>query len=181
MKKIILPALAGLVISASALAVTPPKYDTKFNVSANVPDSVRLADENGNSITDMDVELVAKGDKMEATTKRLMLWNNSSDITKLNVQLTLDDSVKATGAPFNLSTINSSNKLDDMEYTITAITKGDPQEFSNSGDTKNYTLEAQTDHSSLPIAFRFVSVKDVKNLGEGHYSGIVYANLNAVP
>ncbi len=40
--KTMLSVLAGLVMSASAMASTPASYDTKFNVSANVPDSATI-------------------------------------------------------------------------------------------------------------------------------------------
>jgi hypothetical protein len=67
-----LSVLAGLVMSASAMASTPASYDTKFNVSANVPDSATITDPGGRPITDMDVELTpAASGYMEAQTTAL--------------------------------------------------------------------------------------------------------------
>lgn len=42
MKVNVLSAIVAIAISGSALAATPQSYDTKFNVSANVPDSAMI-------------------------------------------------------------------------------------------------------------------------------------------
>lgn len=177
--KFILSAFAGLVLSASALAATPASYDTKFNVSANVPDSAKITDPSGRPITDIDVMLrPAASGKMEAETQALKLWNN--DVQKLTVLLTLDDSQAATGAPFKLySTQNG--KLDEMTYQITTLTSAGSQVFTTSGQSREYTLGANGTHGELPVVFKFISNQNYDALGQGLYSGVVYANVVVKP
>ncbi|AJQ98921.1 hypothetical protein M988_2330 [Hafnia paralvei ATCC 29927] len=174
-----LSVLAGLVMSASAMASTPASYDTKFNVSANVPDSATITDPGGRPITDMDVELTpAASGYMEAQTTALKLWNN--DVTKLEVALTLDDSQSVTGDAFTLYSTQGGT-LNDMTYKISTITAAGSQEFAASGDSKDYTLNANGTHGELPLMFKFVSDKKYDALGQGNYTGVVYANVNAKP
>ena len=177
--KFILSVLSGLLFSASALAATPVSYDTKFNVSANVPDSAKITDPSGRPITDIDIMLrPAASGKMEAETSALKLWNN--DVEKLEVQLTLDDSQTASGAPFTLYSTQS-GKLDEMTYKIATVTSAGSQLFSTSGETKSYTLSANGTHGELPVVFKFVSDKNYDVLGQGLYTGVVYANVVAKP
>ncbi|GLR07776.1 hypothetical protein COO59_10185 [Mixta theicola] len=177
--KFILSAMTGLALSASALAATPVSYDTKFNVSANVPDSAKITDPSGRPITDMDITMTpAASGKMEAETSALKLWNN--DVEKLEVLLTLDDSQAATGDAFRLYSTQG-GKLDEMNYKISTFTNTGSQVFSASGDTKNYTLGANGTHGELPIVFKFVSDKNYDALGHGLYTGVVYANVVVKP
>ena len=176
---LILSAIAGLALSTSALAATPTSYDTKFNVSANVPDSVKITDPSGRPITDLDVALVpAPSGKMEAETTALKLWNN--DVKKLDVSLTLDDSQSATGDAFTLYTTQG-GKLDTLTYKISTFTTTGSQLFSASGETKDFTLSANGTHGELPVVFKFVSDKNYDALGQGQYTGVVYANVVAKP
>ena len=178
--KVALSVLAGLVMSASALASTPQSYDTRFNVSANVPDSAKIIDPSGKPVTEVDVVLVAKeSGYMEAETDTLKLWNN--DVTKLDVSLVLDDSQSATGEAFTLYSTQGGT-LNTMTYKISTVTTAGTQEFAKSGDSKNYALTAQgTTHADMPLRFRFVSDKTYDALGQGNYTGVVYANVVANP
>ncbi|MFI8416072.1 hypothetical protein ACQKDS_06355 [Serratia sp. NPDC078593] len=177
--KVIITALAGLLVSASSLAASPANYDTKFNVSANVPDSAKITDPSGRPITDMDVELVpAASGKMEAQTAALKLWNN--DVNKLDIALTLDDSQSATGGAFTLYSTGG-GKLSDLTYKISAVTGNGSQEFATSGESKDFSLVANGTHGELPVAFKFVSDKKYDELGQGMYTGVVYANVVAKP
>ena len=179
MKKLILTTLAGLSLSASALAATPASYDMKFNVSANVPDSAKITDPSGRPITNMDVELVpAASGKMEAETQALKLWNN--DVDKLSVMLTLDDSQSSTGSAFKLYSTQS-GKLSEMTYKVSTFTSAGSQLFSTSGESKEYTLAANGTHGELPVVFKFVSDQNYDALGQGLYTGVVYANLVVKP
>ncbi|QKJ88637.1 hypothetical protein PMPD1_3723 [Paramixta manurensis] len=175
--KVALSVLAGLAFSASALADTPASYDTKFNVSANVPDSAHITDPSGKPITDLDVVLTpAASGFMEATTPVLKLWNN--DVSKLEVTLIMDDSQAATGSNFTLYSTQG-GALNDMTYKINAITSAGSKQFAASGATQDYTLVANGTHGELPITFNFVSDKQYTDLGQGNYTGVVYANVNA--
>jgi len=178
--KVTLSILSGLLISSSVFAITPSSYDTKFNVSANVPEGAVISYPDGTPVTDIDVELVpnASSGKMEGVTKELTLWNN--DIAKLDVSLTFDDSIVATGSKFSL-TSTQGGQLRKMTYNINTLTNGPQQTFVNSGDSKDYTLTANGTHGELPILFHFVSDADAKALGQGYYTGVVYANVNAKP
>lgn len=177
--KIVLSALTGLTMSASALAATPQSYDTRFNVSANVPDSAMITDASGKPVTDLDVELVpAASGRMEAQTAALKLWNN--DVTKLDVALTLDDSQSATGDAFTLYSTQGGT-LNAMTYKINSITSAGSQEFAKSGDSSDYSLQANGTHGELPVMFKFVSDKNYTELGQGNYTGVVYANVVAKP
>lgn len=177
--KIVLSALAGLIVSASALAATPQSYDTRFNVSANVPDGAMITDPSGKPVTDLDVELVpAASGRMEAQTVALKLWNN--DVTKLDVALTLDDSQSATGEAFTLYS-SQGGTLNSMTYKITSLTSAGSSEYAKSGDSADYSLQANGTHGELPVMFKFVSDKNYTDLGQGNYSGVVYANVVAKP
>lgn len=170
---------AGLLMSASTIAATPASYDTKFNVSANVPDSATITDPSGRPITDMDVELTpAASGYMEAQTKLLKLWNN--DVAKLQIALTLDDSQSVKGDAFTLYSTQG-DKLNDMAYKISTVTAAGSKDFSTSGDSNDYTLIANGTHGELPVMFKFVSNKKYDALGQGSYTGVVYANVNAKP
>ncbi|NIH92223.1 hypothetical protein FHW31_003698 [Enterobacter asburiae] len=169
--------LTGLVLSASAMADTPASYDTKFNVSANVPDSAHITDPSGKPITDMDVVLTpAASGFMEATTDIVKLWNN--DVNKLDVTLTLDDSQSATGGDFTLYSTEGGT-LNSMTYKINAISSEGTKQFATSGSAQDYTLVANGTHGELPVKFHFVSNKAYTDLGQGNYTGVVYANVNA--
>lgn len=175
--KIVLPALAALILSASALAATPENYDTRFNVSAKVPDGSMITDPGGKPISDLDVVLLpAASGRMEAQTIALKLWNN--DVTKLSVALTLDDSQSGTGDEFRLYSTQS-GKLDEMTYKINAITSTASKEYAKSGDSSDFTLLENGSHGELPVMFKFVSDKKYSELGQGNYSGLVYANVAA--
>lgn len=177
--KVALSVLAGLVMSASALAATPQSYDTRFNVSANVPDSAMIVDPSGKPVTDVDVVLVpAASGYMEAQTDTLMLWNN--DVTKLDVSLVMDDSQSATGDAFTLYSTQGGT-LNSMTYKISTITSAGSQEFAKSGDSKDYALKANGTHGEMPVVFKFVSDKAYDALGQGNYTGVVYANVVANP
>jgi len=177
--KVLLAALIGTAISASAFAATPASYDTKFNVSANVPDSAMITDPSGVPVTDVDVELVpAASGKMEAETQLLKLWNN--DVSGLDVSLTMDDSQAVTGDAFSLYSTQGGS-LKNMTYTISTVTDAGTTDFATSGDTNDYTLNANGTHGELPVVFRFVSDADYTALGQGHYTGVVYANVVANP
>lgn len=179
MKIKVVLSLAGLLVSASALAATPQSYDTRFNVSANVPDGAMITDPSGRPVTDLDVELVpAASGRMEAQTSALKLWNN--DVTQLNVRLTLDDSQSASNAPFTLYSTQGGT-MNEMTYKITSITSAGSHEFTNSGGEADYTLMANAGHGELPVVFKFVSDKEYQSLGQGNYSGVVYANVVAIP
>lgn len=174
-----LAAIATLLLPLAVTAATPGKYDTKFNVTANVPDSAMITDPGGRPVTDMLVELTpAASGKMEAQTTALRLWNN--DVSKLEMSLTLDDGNAATGGAFNL-TSTQGDVLNDLTYKITTISANGNQEFANSGDTKDYTLLPNGSHGELPVFFRFVSDRNYDQLGQGSYSGTVYANVVAKP
>ncbi|EMF04254.1 hypothetical protein [Serratia marcescens] len=179
--KVALSVLASLMFSASALAATPASYDTKFNVSANVPDSVRITDPSGRPVTDLDVVMkaVASG-YMEAQTPPLKIWNN--DMTKLEVSMTLDDSQAASGSAFTLYSTQGST-LNHMSYKITTLTSDGLKTFATSGESNKYTLVATTGatHSELPVVFRFVSDSKYDSLAQGNYTGVVYANVSTKP
>lgn len=175
--KIALSILSGLVMSVSALAATPDTYDTRFNVSANVPDSAMITDPSGKPVTDLDVEMIpAASGRMEAQTVALKLWNN--DVTKLDVALTMDDSQSATGDAFTLYSTQGGT-LNSMSYKVSTVTSAGTQEFANSGETYDYSLVANGTHGELPVFFKFVSDKNYDELGQGNYTGVVYANLAA--
>lgn len=182
MKKFTISLLATLAMSASALAATPASYDTKFNVSANIPDDAKITDPGGMPITNMDIEMVpAASGKMEGSSPMLKLWNNGID--KLNVSLILDDSQASTGEAFTLYSTQGGT-LSDMSYQVSTITSDSDngakaKKFTNSGDTLDYTLKASADqkHGELPLVFKFVSTKNYSELSQGHYTGVVYANL----
>lgn len=180
MKKIAL-ALLTVLASASVLAVTPANYDSKFNVSANVPEGAFISDPNGNPVTDVDIELTVnpQTNKMDALSPELALWNNDS--SKLEVSLIMDDAIVATGNQFSL-TSTQNNRLQKMTYNISTITaSGVPQKFVNSGDSKDFTLTANDKVASMPIVFKFESDAEYKALGQGYYKGVVYANVNVKP
>ncbi|MFU9139088.1 hypothetical protein [Erwinia tasmaniensis] len=171
--------LATLIFSTSAFAATPGKYDTKFNISANVPDSANITDPSGRPITDMDIVMKpAASGKMEADTPPLKLWNN--DVNKLEVGLTLDDSNSANGDAFTLFSTQG-EELNSMTYKIVTLTSAGNQVFATSGTTKDYNLVANNTHGELPINFRLISDKDYDQLGQGMYKGTVYANVVAKP
>jgi hypothetical protein len=177
--KIAVSVLAGLMMSASALAATPQSYDTRFNVSANVPDSAMITDPSGRPVTDLDVELIpAASGRMEAQTIALKLWNN--DVASLDVALTMDDSQSATGDSFMLYSTQGGT-LNSMSYKVSTVTSAGTQEFAMSGDSQDYSLVANGTHGELPVVFRFVSDKNYDELGQGNYTGVVYANLVAKP
>lgn len=177
-KVLALSIITGLVFSASALATTPGSYDTKFNVSANVPEGAYIADASGKPITDVDVELTpAASGKMETTTQLMKLWNN--DVNKLEVTLIMDDSQAGTGDKFTLYTGGESDTLGSMTYQISTVSSAGTKAFAASGDTQDYTLTANGTHGELPVKFKFVSDKNYTDLGQGNYTGVVYANLNA--
>ena len=177
--KIVLSSLAVMMFSASALATTPASYDTKFNVSANVPDSAHIVTPDGKPVTDVDIELTANGlvgNKMEAKSPLLMLWNN--DVNKLDVTLVMDDSQSATGGAFTLYSTQG-GVLNSMTYKINTIDGTGTKSFATSGATQDYTLTANGTHGQLPLQWQFVSDADYTALGQGQYTGVVYANVNA--
>ncbi|HBN0576922.1 TPA: hypothetical protein L1N21_000995 [Escherichia coli] len=177
MKVNVLSAIVAIAISGSALAATPQSYDTKFNVSANVPDSAMIIGPGGRPITDLDVVLTpAASGKMEAQTEQLSLWNN--DVNSPEVSLTLDDSSVADGGAFTLSSTQG-DVLNTMTYKISTVTADGAQEFAQSGDSKDYTLKANGTHAEMPVVFKFVSDADYSTIGQGNYSGVVYANVVA--
>lgn len=177
--KILLSAVIASALSASAFAATPASYDTKFNVSANVPDSAMITDPSGKPVTDLDVELIpAASGKMEAETQLLKLWNN--DVTGTDVSLTMDDSQSATGDAFTLYSTQGGS-LHSLTYQISTISESGTQSFATSGDTMDYALTANGTHAELPVVFKFVSDADYNTLGQGHYTGVVYANVVANP
>ncbi|MTH45584.1 hypothetical protein [Intestinirhabdus alba] len=177
MKAKVLSAIAVMAVSASALAASPSNYDTKFNVSANVPDSAMITDPSGRPITDLDVVLTpAASGKMEAQTEQLALWNN--DVSKLDVSLTLDDSAVATGSPFTLYSTQG-DVLNNMTYQISSITADGAQQFTKSGDSKDFSLKANGTHGEMPVRFKFVSDANYTDIGQGNYTGVVYANVVA--
>lgn len=174
-----LTVLAALGFSASSMAVTPESYDTKFNVSANVPDSAVITDPSGRPVTNLNVEMVpAPSGNMEALVPALKLWNN--DLTKLEIALTLDDGNSAKGDAFTLMSTNG-DVLNSMTYKIRSITSNGSKTFESSGDTYDYTLAANGKHGELPISFRFISNEPYSNIGQGAYTGTVYANVVAKP
>ncbi|WPM84876.1 hypothetical protein QNH14_21865 [Apirhabdus apintestini] len=173
--------LAGLVFSASALAVTPTSYDTKFNVSANVPDSTYISDGDGNPVTEVDVVLEAVSSGfMEAKTDTLFMRSNDK---AANVTMTLDDSVQGKNEPFKLW--SSDNGLQEMSYKITANAGGSAAGalYAASGDVHDFTLanDAGKSYSQSPVIFHFVSDEKSVNLAQGNYKGVVYANVAAKP
>ncbi|QCT20898.1 hypothetical protein FEM41_15215 [Jejubacter calystegiae] len=173
--------LAGLVISASAMAATPSSYDTKFNVSANVPTGVYISDPDGNPVTEVDVVLTAQPSGfMEAVTDQLRLRNN--DPTGVKVSMILDDSLASTGSPFALWS-NAGGSLKSMKYTIQAMTTAaSSATFTNSGDSSDFTLSnVQSGFADEPVQFKFVSVDKSLDIAKGYYTGVVYANVNAAP
>lgn len=176
--KVALTVLATLLVSASALATQPAQYDTKFNVSANVPDGAMITNPDGTPVTDVDIELVANGasKKMEAHSPELYLWNN--DVTKLDVSLILDDQTAPTGSKFTLTSVQGGS-LQKMTYNISTLTSGPKQSFVNSGDSKDFKLKANGTHGEMPVVFHFVSDADYNTLGQGNYKGVVFANVNA--
>lgn len=178
MKTNVAISVLALLVSSSAFAVTPAKYDTKFNVSANVPDGVYISTPDGTPVTDVDIELVANAasGKMEAMSPELSLWNN--DVSRLEIALIMDDAVIATGNQFSL-TSTQGGRLQKMTYNINTVTDGPQQTFTNSGDSKYFSLKVNGTHGELPIMFHFISDADYKELGQGHYTGVVYANVNA--
>jgi hypothetical protein len=177
--KLLLSVIVASALSASAFAATPASYDTKFNVSANVPDSAMITDPSGKPVTDVDVEMTpAASGKMEAETQLLKLWNN--DVTGTDVSLTMDDSQSATGDAFTLYSTEGGT-LHNMTYQISTISDSGSQSFAASGDTMNYTLTANGTHAEQPVVFKFVSDADYNTLGQGHYTGVVYANVVANP
>ncbi|AKG68203.1 hypothetical protein WN53_03085 [Serratia fonticola] len=178
MKKIFaLSLITGAMFSASVFAATPASYDTKFNVSANVPDSAHITDASGRPLTDLDVELKpAASGFMEATTPALRLWNN--DVAKLEVSLILDDGQNASGGAFTLYSTDR-DTLSSLSYKINTITEVGQKAYVKSGDSQDFTLQANGTHGELPVAFKFVSDAKYSELGQGNYTGVVYANVNA--
>lgn len=175
--KTLLSIFVGMAVSASALASTPASYDTKFNVSANVPDSVLITDAGGVPVTEVDVVLTAApSGYMEANTETLKLWNN--DVSGLDVTLTMDDSQSSTGDAFTLYS-SQGGVLNSMTYKISTITSAGEAQFAASGDSNDYTLVANGTHGELPVQFKFVSDSLYKDLGKGNYTGVVYANVVA--
>ncbi|RWR03295.1 hypothetical protein ED28_03085 [[Pantoea] beijingensis] len=175
--KVALSVIAGLAFSATAFASTPASYDTKFNVSANVPDSAHITDPDGKPVTEVDVVLVASpSGKMEATVGDLYLWNN--DVNKLDVSLILDDAGVGAGAPFTLKSTQGGT-LNKMTYSIETIDSAGTKKFATSGASQDYTLTANGTHGEHEVAFHFISDEDYDKLGQGHYTGVVYANVNA--
>jgi hypothetical protein len=177
--KFMLSVLAGLVVSASAMASTPASYDTKFNVSANVPDSVKITDPDGRPVTEVDVVLeAAPSGKMEAEVRDLKLWSNN--VADTSVELVMDDAGMATGEAFTLFNTDGGT-MKSLAYKIATATTAGPQEFVNSGDSNDYTLTVNGTHAELPVAFQFTSIADYDTLGQGLYTGVVYANVVAKP
>lgn len=178
--KVALSVLAGLMFSASALAATPASYDTKFNVSANVPDSVHITDPSGRPVTDIDVVMTAAASGyMEAQTPPLKIWNN--DVSKLDVTMVLDDGQAASGSAFTLYSTQGGT-LNPMSYQIKTLTSAGFKTFATSGVSNDYTLVANgTTHSELPVVFQFVSDGKYDTLAQGNYTGVVYANVSTKP
>ncbi|QHM73472.1 hypothetical protein [Mixta intestinalis] len=178
--KFMLSVLAGLVVSASAMASAPASYDTKFNVSANVPDSVKITDPDGRPVTEVDVVLeAAPSGKMEAEVRDLKLWSNN--VADTAVQLVMDDAGVATGDAFTLVNTDGGT-MKSMTYKINTVIEGaDAQYFNNSGDSNDYTLTVNGTHAELPVAFQFTSIDNYDTLGQGLYTGVVYANVVANP
>lgn len=181
--------VAGMAFSTAVLATTPANYDTRFNVSAQVPDSVLITDPDGNPVTELDVRLTPNGSghadsqtSMSADTqnlKSLRLWSNSSSDTA--VKLTLDDSNVATGSAFTLNS-TSGGQLNKMTYKVSTIESGAAKKtFTNSGETKNYTLAPVGTHAEKEVAFLFESTAAYNSYTEGAYGGIVYANVTVGP
>ncbi|KGA32968.1 hypothetical protein [Pectobacterium odoriferum] len=178
--KLLMTAMAGLLASSAAFAATPGSYDTKFNVSANVPDSARITDPSGRPVTELDVVLEpAPSGKMEAQTVPLKLWNNN--VSNLDISLKLDDSQSADGSKFTLYGTDG-NTLSSLTYQINTITEAGAQNYVNSGESKVFSLKAASaNHAELPIVFKFVSDNEYEKLGTGKYTGVVYANVTANP
>lgn len=175
--QVALSVLAGLVFSASALADTPASYDTKINVSANVPDSAHITDASGKPITDLDVVLKpASSGFMEATTPVLKLWNN--DVEGRDVSLIIDDSQAANGGSFILYS-RQGGVLNSMTYRIDTMTTAGTTRYTTSGQSEDFALVANGTHSELPITFNFISDARYADLGQGNYTGVIYANVNA--
>lgn len=174
--KYLLTGITALLMSATAFASVPGSYDTKFNISANVPDSATITDGSGRPITDLDSEMVpAPSGKMESATEVLKLWNN--DKTKLAVTLKLDDSQAADNDPFTLYT-SQGNSLSSLTYKVHVVSSGLNTVFTKSGESKPFMLVANGEHGELPVRFKFISDKAYKDLPQGHYSGVIYANLS---
>ncbi|AKJ41129.1 hypothetical protein [Pragia fontium] len=181
--------VAGLAFSSAALATKPANYDMRFNISAEVPDSVLITDPEGNPITELDIRLTPAGSSHAGSTQSmsadtqsiqsLRLWSNV--ITDTKVKLTLDDNDVATGSAFAL-TSNAGGQLNKMNFKVSALeTDAAKYDFVNSGDNKDYTLTTvgagDTGHAEKEIAFVFESTKAYTDYSAGGYSGVVYANV----
>ncbi|WP_159565995.1 hypothetical protein [Budvicia diplopodorum] len=183
--------VAGMTFSTAVLATTPANYDTRFNLSARVPDAVSITDPEGNPVADLDVRLTPNGSghadlrtTMSADTQNLQalrLWSNTVGATTTKVKLTLDDGNVSTGTAFALNS-TSGGQLNKMSYKVSTIGAGAPKvNFTNSGEQKEYTLTTTGTHAEKDVAFVFESTAAHNTYAGGAYGGVVYATLALVP
>ena len=185
--------VAGLAFSGAALSAPVTNFDTRFNVTAEVPDGVLITDPDGNPVTELDIRLTPGGsghasatNTMSADTlkvKSLRLWSNN--VSDLKVKLTLDDQYASTGSPFQLNS-TTGGQLNKIPFTVATIESGAAkQTFVNSGDSKNYNMTAvgsgATGHTEKEVAFVFESTSAYNTYAAGGYSGVVYANVAVAP
>ncbi|AKJ43171.1 hypothetical protein [Pragia fontium] len=185
--KILLPTLIGMTYAAAALAVSPGNYDTRFNISAQVPGSAMITTPEGTPITQLDIHLIPSGSPYAApatlsadtvSIRPLRLWSNSSSDDK--VRLTLDDGNSATGRPFTLNS-SSGAQLNKMEYKISTIDHSGKKAFLYSGAQHDYILTRHVGYAEQEIAFVFESQRVHNAYKPGDYSGVVYANVAVMP
>lgn len=179
--------LAGLVLSAYAFATQPANYDTRFLLSAHVPESATITDAQGVPVTEIALSLTPSGSQHAApatlsadtlTVKPLRIWSNSTEAER--VRITIDDGQSATGQRFSLNGYGR-NGPEKMEYTVSTVDDSGKKTFLYSGAQHDYTLTPMSTHAEKSIAFVFESSRAYGGYTPGNYSGIAYASVAVLP
>ena len=179
--------VTGVLFSTAALATAPSHYDTRFNITAEVPDSAFITDPQGTPVTEIDLRLIPAGSHYARSTalsadtlgvKPLRLWSNNSGDNR--VKITLDDGNSANGAPFVLNS-SSGSRLEQMNYKVSTIEGAERKEFLRSGADNSYVLTKQQNHAEKEIVFVVESRQAHNTYQPGSYGGVVYANVAVIP
>lgn len=183
----LLSGAASLMLVAASQATVPANYDTRFNITAQVPDSAFITDPQGTPVTEVDLRLIPAGSQfanpitLSADTlsfKPLRLWSNNASDNR--VKITLDDGNSGTGSPFVLNSYTGS-QLKPINYKITTVEGNERKVFTRSGAEHNYALVKQDSHAEKEIVFVVESLQAHNTYKPGAYSGVVYANVAALP
>lgn len=184
---LLISGVAGVLFSTAALATAPSHYDTRFNITAQVPDSAFITDPQGTPVTEIDLRLIPAGSSYARSTalsadtlsvKQLRLWSNSRDDNR--VKITLDDENSATGSPFALNS-SSGSRSEQMNYKVTTIAGAERKEFLRSGAENSYVLTKRQNHAEKEIVFMVESRQAHNSYQPGNYSGVIYANVAVIP